>query len=98
MIGWQRTWWFQYRCIASETGSGYNQAALLSMPLAKRLRLPHKAVLLIRTQARLKKQVLSLEERWESVRGAFATRPGSQVDNVRVLPIGPQSLGVLGRG
>ncbi len=98
MIGWQRTWWFQYRCIASETGSGYNQAALLSMPLAKRLRLPHKAVLLIRTQARLKKQVLSLEERWESVRGVFATHPGSQVDNVRVLPIGPQSLGVLGRG
>ncbi len=24
-------------------------------------------------------------ERWESVRGAFATRPGSQVDNLRVL-------------
>jgi predicted amidophosphoribosyltransferase len=26
-----------------------------------------------------------LQERWESVRGAFATRPGSQVDNKRVL-------------
>jgi predicted amidophosphoribosyltransferase len=25
------------------------------------------------------------EERWESVRGAFATRPGSRVDNLRVL-------------
>ena len=52
----------------------------------------------MRTQARPDKQVLSLGERWESVRGAFATRPGSQVDNVRVLPIGPQSLGVLGLG
>ena len=31
------------------------------------------------------KQLLSYEERWESVRGAFATRPGSQVDNLRVL-------------
>ncbi len=53
--------------------------------LAKRLRLPHKAVLLMRTRARLDKQVLSLLKRWESVRGAFATRPGSQVDNLRVL-------------
>jgi ComF family protein len=64
---------------------GYNQAALISKPLAKRLRLPHKAVLLMRTRARPDKQVLSLEERWESVRGAFATRPGSKVDNLRVL-------------
>jgi ComF family protein len=68
-----------------ERERGYNQAALISKPLAKRLRLPHKAVLLMRTRARPDKQVLSLEERWESVRGAFATRPSSQVDNVRVL-------------
>ena len=68
-----------------ERERGYNQAALLSKPLAKKLRLPHKAVLLMRTRARPDKQVLSLEERWESVRGAFATRPGSQVDNLRVL-------------
>jgi len=61
---------------------GYNQAALLSQP---RLRLPHKAVLLMRTRARPEKQILTLEERWESVRGAFATHPGSQVDNLRVL-------------
>jgi predicted amidophosphoribosyltransferase len=26
-----------------------------------------------------------LSERWESVRGAFATRPGSRVDNLRFL-------------
>jgi competence protein ComFC len=68
-----------------ERERGYNQAALLSKPLAKRLRLPHKAVLLMRTRARPDKRILSLEERWESVRGAFATRPGSQVDNQRVL-------------
>jgi ComF family protein len=68
-----------------ERERGYNQAALLSKPLAKRLRLPHKAVLLMRTRARPDKRILSLEERWESVRGAFATRPGTQVDNQRVL-------------
>jgi ComF family protein len=68
-----------------ERERGYNQAALISKPLAKRLRLPHRAVLLMRTRARPDKRILSLEERWESVRGAFATRPGSQVDNLRVL-------------
>jgi ComF family protein len=68
-----------------EKERGYNQAALLSKPLAKMLRLPHKAVLLMRTRPRPDKNILSLEERWESVRGAFATRPGSQVDNQRVL-------------
>ena len=68
-----------------ERERGYNQAALLSKPLARRLCLPHKSVLLMRTRARPEKHLLSLEERWESVRGAFATRPGSQVDNLRVL-------------
>src|SRR5216684_1796989 len=42
-------------------------------------------VLLMRTRPRPEMQVLSLEELWESVRGAFGTRPGSQVDNLRVL-------------
>ena len=68
-----------------ERERGYNQAALISKPLAKRLRLPHKAVLLMRTRARPDKRILSLEERWESVRGAFATRPGGKVDNLRAL-------------
>ena len=68
-----------------ERERGYNQAALISNPLAKRLHLPHKTVLLMRTRARPDKRILSLEERWESVRGAFATRPGSQVDKLRVL-------------
>jgi competence protein ComFC len=68
-----------------EKERGYNQADLLAKPLAKRLKLPHKGVLLVRTRPRPDKQILSLEERWESVRGAFATRPGSQVDKQRVL-------------
>jgi ComF family protein len=68
-----------------ERERGYNQAALVSKPLAKRLGLAHKAVLLMRTRARPDKRILTLEERWESVRGAFATRPGSQVDNLGVL-------------
>ena len=42
-------------------------------------------VLLMRTKARPDKHLLSNEERWRIVRGAFATRPGSQVDNKRVL-------------
>jgi competence protein ComFC len=68
-----------------ERERGYNQADLIARPLAKRLKLPHRAVLLVRTRPRPDKHILSLEERWESVRGAFATRPGSQVDNLRVL-------------
>jgi len=68
-----------------EKERGYNQADLLAKPLARRLRLPRQAVLLMRTRPRPDKRVLSLEERWESVRGAFATRPGTQVDNRRVL-------------
>jgi ComF family protein len=68
-----------------ERERGYNQADLVARPLARRLGLPYRAVLLVRTRPRPDKQVLSLSERWESVRGAFATRPGSQVDNLRVL-------------
>ncbi len=64
---------------------GYNQADLLGRPLAKRLGLPYRAVLLTRTRPRPDKHILTSRERWESVRGAFATRPGSQVDNLRVL-------------
>ncbi|HXJ04236.1 MAG TPA: ComF family protein [Candidatus Acidoferrum sp.] len=68
-----------------ERERGYNQAGLISKPLARKLDLPHKSVLLMRTRPRPNKLVLSFEERWESVRGAFATRPGTQVDNKRVL-------------
>jgi competence protein ComFC len=68
-----------------ERERGYNQADLIARPLARRLRLPYRPVLLMRTKPRPDKHILSLSERWESVRGAFATRQGSQIDNLRVL-------------
>ena len=68
-----------------EKERGFNQAELLSRPLAKLLKLPHRGVLLVRTKPRPDKHILTLEERWDAVRGAFATRPGSQVDKLRVL-------------
>jgi ComF family protein len=68
-----------------EKERGYNQADLIARPLARKLGLPYRAVLLMRTKPRPDKHILSLEERWDSVRGAFATRPGAQVDNLRVL-------------
>lgn len=64
---------------------GYNQADLIARPLARRLGLPCRPVLLVRTKPRPDKLHLSLEERWSSVRGAFAAKPGSRVDNLRVL-------------
>jgi ComF family protein len=70
-----------------EKERGYNQADLIAKPLARKLGLPYRAVLLVRTKPRPDKHILSLEERWDSVRGAFATRPGTQVDNLRVLLI-----------
>lgn len=68
-----------------ERERGYNQAELVAKPLARKLGLPYRAVLLTRTKPRPDKHILSLDERWESVRGAFATRPGTKVDNLRVL-------------
>ena len=67
-----------------ERERGYNQADLIAKPLARQLGLPYRAVL-TRTKLRPDKHILSLEERWESVRGAFATRGVSKVDNLRVL-------------
>ena len=68
-----------------ERERGYNQAALIAKPLARLLGLPCKPVLLTRIRPRPDKHLLTLDERWSSVRGAFATRTGSQVDNLRVL-------------
>ena len=68
-----------------EQERGYNQADLISRRVAKRMGLPHRPVLLMRTKARPDKHILSPAERWQVVRGAFATRAGSQVDNKRVL-------------
>jgi len=64
---------------------GFNQAELLSKRLAKRLKLPHQGILLVRKRPRPDKHLLTSHARSEAVRGAFATRPGSQVDKQRVL-------------
>ncbi len=64
---------------------GYNQAELIARPLARRLGLRFDPHLLVRTKPRPPRLLLSRRERWESVRGAYATRPGREVDNLRVL-------------
>lgn len=64
---------------------GYNQVDLIGKPLARKLRVPWRPVLLSRTQPRPDKHILTASEDWGSVRGAFATRLGGEVDNLRVL-------------
>ncbi len=64
---------------------GYNQAELIARPLARRLGLKLERYLLARTRPRPPQLVLSRTEHWKSVRGAYATRQGLKVDNLRVL-------------
>ncbi len=64
---------------------GYNQAEMIARPLAKRLKLKQGAYLLMRTKPRPARLILSRKEHWDSVRGAYATRKGLRVDNLRVL-------------
>ena len=66
---------------------GYNQAEMIARPLAKKLKLPLRAYLLVRTKPRPPRLLLSRRERWESVRGAYEMRRGAKVDNLRVLLI-----------
>ena len=66
---------------------GYNQAELIARPLAKRLRLPFRSYLLVRTRPRPDKLKLTRQERWRTVRGAYALREGNRVDKLRVLLI-----------
>lgn len=64
---------------------GYNQAEMIARPLARQLRLKLGSYLLMRTRPRPPQLVLSRSQRWDSVRGAYATREGVRVDNLRVL-------------
>ena len=64
---------------------GYNQAELIARPLAKRLGLPFRSYLLVRTRPRPDNLKLTRRERWHTVRGAYATREGTRVDKLRVL-------------
>jgi len=64
---------------------GYNQAELIARPLAGLLGIRLGPYLLVRKKPRPAKLVLSRTERWSSIRGAYATREGVEVDNLRVL-------------
>lgn len=64
---------------------GYNQAELIARPLARMLGLPFRSALLVRIKPRPDKLKLTIRERWRTVRGAYATRQGAQVDKLRVL-------------
>jgi ComF family protein len=64
---------------------GFNQVDLFARPLARRLHVPYRPILLMRSRPRPEKHLLTQEERWEAVRGAFVMRPGGRVDNLRVL-------------
>jgi competence protein ComFC len=70
---------------ARQKERGYNQVDLFGRPLARRLGLPYRPVLLQRKRARPEKQLLHFDERWDAVRGAFAIREGGRVDNFRIL-------------
>jgi len=64
---------------------GYNQAELIARPLARLLGIPFRSYLLVRTKPRPDKIRLTRRERWETVRGAYATHKSAQVDKLRVL-------------
>lgn len=64
---------------------GYNQAELIARPLARRLRLPLRTDFLVRTKPRPEKLKLTRRERWQTVRGAYATGPRCRVDKQHVL-------------
>jgi len=64
---------------------GYNQAELIAKPLARILHIPFRSYLLVRTRPRPNQLRLTRRERWETVRGAYATHQTAQVDNLRVL-------------
>jgi ComF family protein len=64
---------------------GHNQAELIARPLARRLGLPLKSYLLVRTKPRPDKLRLTRKERWETVRGAYEVYERARVDKLRVL-------------
>lgn len=64
---------------------GYNQAELIARPLARLLGVPFRSYLLVRTRPRPNKLRLTRLERWETVRGAYATHQRAKVDKLRVL-------------
>lgn len=63
----------------------YNQVGLFGRALGKRLKLPYRPVLLMRSRPRPEKHLLDSDERGEALRGAFAMRQDTRVDNLRIL-------------
>jgi ComF family protein len=70
---------------ARQRDRGYNQAELIAKPLARMLGIPFRSYLLLRTRPRPNQLRLTRRERWETVRGAYATHKTAQVDKLRVL-------------
>ena len=64
---------------------GYNQAELIAKPLARMLGIPFRSYLLVRLRPRPSQLRLTRRERWETVRGAYATHKTARVDKLRVL-------------
>jgi ComF family protein len=64
---------------------GYNQAGVIAGPLARLLGIPFRSYLLVRTRPRPNQLRLTRRERWETVRGAYATHERALVDKLRVL-------------
>jgi ComF family protein len=64
---------------------GYNQAELIALPLARQLGVPARNNILLRSRPRPGVLRLTRSQRWSAAKGAFATRPGAQVDKLRVL-------------
>ncbi|HET9400833.1 MAG TPA: phosphoribosyltransferase family protein [Candidatus Acidoferrales bacterium] len=64
---------------------GFNQAELITRPLAGRLRLPVRAELLARVKPRPESLQLTRRQRWHTVRGAFAVPEHAKVDKLRIL-------------
>ena len=64
---------------------GYNQAGVIARPLARLLGIPFRSYLLVRTRPRPNQLRLTRRERWETVRGAYATHERALVDKLRVL-------------
>lgn len=65
--------------------AGSTKSTWLGRPLAGRVKLPYRPVLLTRARPRPDKHLFHTEKRWEAVRGAFAIRGGARVDNLGVL-------------
>jgi competence protein ComFC len=70
---------------ARQRERGYNQAELIARPLARLIGIPFRSYLLVRTHPRPSKLRLTMLERWETVRGAYATHQRAKVDKLRVL-------------